>query len=212
MPGHWWSFDQQDHRSQPHGASPGARGPSRNPHRVTACPAKPSAVRRTAAPHPYAAFPDFLSGGRVGEGVNPVYMWITSHARAPVRPRMPSHPMPVACRSCSLRHLLPRPPPRHGRLPQACDRRAPVRSLLVVEPDPLCDHAAPRSHPPDRAGIASYFRESVTAVDKKGPGNEWLASTLDGPRSAYRRASMSTFQASPLGFSPTRPASARSAK
>ena len=81
-------------------------------------------------------------GGGVRGGVNePVYMWATSHARAPVRPRMPSHPAPIACRSCSLRHLLLtfRHPVTVGFRRRATGERR-VRSLLVVEPDPLCDH------------------------------------------------------------------------
>ena len=95
-----------------------------------------------------------------GEGVNePVYMWITSHARAPVRPRMPSHPMPVACRSCSLRHLLLtfRHPVTVGFRRRATGERR-VRSLLVVEPDPLCDHPL-RHEARSCRYTASYFRE-----------------------------------------------------
>ena len=45
---------------------------------------------------------------------------------------MPSHPMPVACRFCSLHHFLPTfSRPVTVRPPQACDRRAPSAVLRV---------------------------------------------------------------------------------
>ena len=53
------------------------------------------------------------------------------------------------------------PPPRHGRLPQACDRRAPSAVVARCRTrSTVRSPAAPRSHPPDSCRYtASYFRE-----------------------------------------------------
>ena len=97
-----------------------------------------------------------VTGVGSGEGVNePVDMWITtshcSRSRSPSDSRVPH--------ADRLPLLFATPPPPqvpplgHGRLPQACDPRAPSAAV------PRCrtrstrrSPATPRSRPPDRAG------------------------------------------------------------